>query len=50
MICGVSIPPSYSGFFQSARSIEDLLPVSTLDDVQHLLHHLDPVISLQRIR
>jgi hypothetical protein len=50
MGCGVSIPPICSGPFQSASSIKNLLPVSTLDDVQHFLHHLDPVISLQRIR
>jgi hypothetical protein len=33
MSYGVSIPPICSGSFQSARSIQDLLPVSTLDDV-----------------
>jgi hypothetical protein len=50
MSCGVSIPLICGGSFQSAQSIKNLLPISTLDDVQHLLHRLDPVISLQRIR
>jgi hypothetical protein len=50
MGCGVSIPPICSGPFQSASSIKGLLPVSTLDDVQHLLHRLDPVVGVQRIR
>jgi hypothetical protein len=33
MSCGVSIPPIFSSSFQSARSIQDLLPVSILNDV-----------------
>jgi hypothetical protein len=43
---GVSIPPICCGPFQSARCIKDLLPVSTLGDVQHFLHRLAQVISL----
>jgi hypothetical protein len=33
MSYGVSIPPICSSSFQSARSIKELLPISTLDDV-----------------
>jgi hypothetical protein len=43
--CGVGIPPICCGPFQPARCIKDLLSVSTLSDVQHFLHCLNPVIS-----
>jgi hypothetical protein len=45
----VGIPPINSRTSQTTRSIENLLPVRALCNDQHLLHRLQPIISLQRI-
>jgi hypothetical protein len=45
----VGIPPISSKTSQTSRSIEDLLLVRALCNNQHLLHRLQPIISVQRI-
>jgi hypothetical protein len=45
----VRIPPISSRTSQTTRSIENLLPVGALGNNQHLLHRLQPIISVQRI-
>jgi hypothetical protein len=46
---GVRIPPISSRTSKTTRSIENLLPVRALCNNQHLLHKLQPIISVQRI-
>jgi hypothetical protein len=44
----VRIPPISSMTSKTTRSIENLLPVRALSNIQHLLHKLQPIISVQR--
>jgi hypothetical protein len=46
----VRIPPISSGASKATRCIQDLLLVSALGNVEHLLHYLQPIISLDWIR
>jgi hypothetical protein len=45
----VRIPPISSRASQTTRSIENLLLVRALCNNQHLLHRLQPIITVQRI-
>jgi hypothetical protein len=45
----VGIAPINSRTSKMTRSIENLLPVRALTNIQHLLHRLQPIISVQRI-
>ena len=46
---GEGIPPIGRGSFESSRSVQDLLSVIALGDVQFLSNDLKPVIDIQRI-
>jgi hypothetical protein len=45
----VGVPPVSSGASEATRCVEHLLPISTLNNVEHLIHCLQPIISMKRI-
>jgi hypothetical protein len=49
MCRGEGIPPVGRGTFESSRSVQDLLSVIALADVQFLPNDLKPVISIQGV-
>jgi hypothetical protein len=49
MCRGEGIPPVGRGTFESSRSVQDLLSVIALGDVQFLTNDLKPVIGIQRV-
>jgi hypothetical protein len=49
MCRGEGIPPVECGTFESSRSVQDLLSVIALGDVQFLPDDLKPVISIQGV-
>jgi hypothetical protein len=49
MCCSEGIPPVGHGAFKSSKSIQDLLPIVALCNVQLLSYDLKPVIGIQAI-
>jgi hypothetical protein len=49
MCCSEGIPPFGRGAFKSSRSIQDLLSIVALHNVQLLSYDLKPVIGIQGV-
>jgi hypothetical protein len=47
--CSEGIPPIGQGTFKSSRSVQDLLSVIALGDVEFLFDNLKPVIGIQGV-
>jgi hypothetical protein len=45
----VGVLPVSSMASEAPRCVENLLPISTLSNVEHFIHYLQPIISLKRI-
>jgi hypothetical protein len=45
----VGVPPVGTGASEATRCVKNLLPISTLSNVEHFIHCLQPVIGLKRI-